>query len=115
MQPARDQFFDDVETNIDRSVPTILVGDFNTVFDRSLDRVGSCVTDTSCESSVMLTRLFESSCCVDIWRYLHPSSLGFTWSRRDGLLSSRIDLVGCHLSLFLLSLRGIVLPVDLIW
>lgn len=93
--PARDQFFDDVETNIDPSVPTILAGDFNTVFDRSLDRVGSCVADTSRESSVVLARLFESSCCVDIWRYLHPSSSGFTWSRRDGLLSSRIDLVGC--------------------
>ena len=48
--PARDQFFNDAVTNIDPSVPTILVGDFNTVFDRSLDRAGSCVADTSRES-----------------------------------------------------------------
>lgn len=36
---------------IDFSVPTILTGDFNTVFDRSLDRSGSDPADTSRESS----------------------------------------------------------------
>ena len=41
-----------------------------------------------------LPRLFRDACCVDIWRYLHPSAQGFT-SRADGLVSSRIDLVAC--------------------
>ena len=93
--PVRDQFLDDVATDIDPSIPTFLVGDFNSVFDRAVDRCGSCVSDTSRESSVALARLFESSCCIDVWRYLHPSSACFTWSRWDGLLSSRIDLIGC--------------------
>ena len=93
--PARDHFFDDVATNIVPSIPSLPVGDFNSVFDRAVDRCDSCVSDTSRESSVALARLFESSCCIDVWRYLHPSSACFTWSRWEGLLSSRIDLIGC--------------------
>lgn len=93
--PERDSFLDDVSVNIDLAIPTVLVGDFNTVFDRLTDRAGSDPHDTSRESSAALTRLFDNSCCIDIWRYLHPSSSCFTWSRWDGLFSSRIDLVGC--------------------
>ena len=31
---------------------------------------------------------------VDIFRYLHPSTPGFTWTKRNSALASRIDLVG---------------------
>ena len=93
--PARDCFFDFVASSVDPSVPTLLCGDFNTVFDRSLDRSGSVVSDTSRESTASLVRLFESCCVTDLWRYLHPSSSCFTWSRPDGSLSSRIDFIGC--------------------
>ena len=82
-------------TGSDPGTPTILAGDFNTVSNRSLDRCGSVVVDSSRESSAALARLFKEVCCEDIWRYLHPSSSGFTWSREDGSLSSRIDLIGC--------------------
>ena len=51
--------------------------------------------DASRESSAALTRLFGDACCLDIWRYLHPSTWGFTWCRADGLVSSRIDLFAC--------------------
>ena len=37
----------------------------------------------------------EGVCRIDIWTYLHPSSSGFTWTKADGSLSSRIDLIGC--------------------
>ena len=94
--PARDQFFYDTSALIYPSVPTILCGDFNTVFDQSLDR--SVVDDRSRESTVSLERLFDSCCVLDIWRYLHPSSSAFTWSRWDGSLSSHIDLFGCPFS-----------------
>ena len=58
--------------------------------------MGSTVDDTSRESSAALARAFDACCCVNIWRYLHPSSSsGFTWSRWNSLLSSRINLVGC--------------------
>ena len=93
--PERDNFFSDVASRVDPSVPTVIVGDFNTVFDRAIDRMGSVVGDVSRESSVSLGRLFSDVCCIDIWRYLHPSSSGFTWTKADGSLSSRIDLIGC--------------------
>ena len=73
----------------------MLVGDFNTVFDRATDHIGSVIGDTSRESSVALERLFNDACCIDIWRYLHPSSSAFTWTKSDGSISSRIDLIGC--------------------
>ena len=93
--PERDLFLAHVTDNLDPGTPTILAGDFNTFFNWSLDRCGSVVVDTSRESSAALARLFKEVCCEDIWRYLHPSSSGFTWSRADGSFFSRIDLIGC--------------------
>ena len=60
-----------------------------------MDRGVSVVVDTSRKSSAALARLFKELCCEDIWRYLHPSSSGFTWSRADDSFSSSIDLIGC--------------------
>ena len=93
--PARDQFLEQVGFWVDLSIPTILCGDFNTVFDRSLDRVGSDPTDTSKESSLALAHLFDACCVIDTWRYLYPSSSRFTWLSPDGSVSSCIDYVGC--------------------
>ena len=92
--PTRDQFLDDLHSRIDPLVPTILSGDFNSVVDHSLDRAGSDPCDSSRESSSSLLNLFDCCCVIDIWRYLHPSSSGFTWTRWNGSLSSRIDLFG---------------------
>ena len=72
-----------------------MCGDFNSAFDRSLDHVGSVASDTSRESSSTLSWLFDECCVVDAWRYLHPSSSGYTWMSPDGSVSSRVDLVGC--------------------
>ena len=96
--PARDNFFSDVEVRVDPSVPTLLCGDFNVAFDRLLDRAGSDPFDTVRERSVALSRLFSSCCVLDIWRYLHPSSNSFTWSRWNGVIFSRIDLFGVPFS-----------------
>ena len=93
--PDRNAFFHRCIDSIDPSVPTLLCGDFNTVPDRFLDRRGSCPFDTSRESSNLLSVLFRDCCVVDIWRLKHPGVSGFTWSRTDGSLASRIDLVGC--------------------
>ena len=86
--PERDQFLEDIPDKVDPSVPTLLVGDFNTVFDRFKDRRGSNALDDSHESSVRLASLFDACCVIDIWRYLHPDSSGFTWTRSDGSLAS---------------------------
>ena len=107
--PARDQFFDELHSRIDPSIPTVLRGDFNEVFDRSLDRAGGGLSTSSRDSSSSLKYLFEDCCVIDIWRYLHPSSSGFTWTRWDGSLASRIDLFsvcrfrGCLLFLCVIS------------
>ena len=92
--PARDQFLDNLHSKIDPLIPTVLCGDFNTVFDLSLDRFGSDPSDSSRESSSSLRDLFDACCTIDIWRYLHPSSASFSWTRWDGTLASRIDLCG---------------------
>ena len=70
--PARNQFLDDVSVSIDPSVPTVLCGDFNTVFNRSLSRRGSDPFDVPRESFCALNRLLNA--CSSIWRYLHPTS-----------------------------------------
>ncbi|XP_044174347.1 uncharacterized protein LOC122957977 [Acropora millepora] len=93
--PERDDFFSDVASRVVPSVPTVIVRDFNTVFDRAIDRMGSVVGDVSRESSIALGRLFSDVYFIDIWMYLHLSSSGFTWTKADGSLSSRIDLIGC--------------------
>ena len=63
---------------MDPSVPTILAGDFNSVFDRAVGRRGSCVDNDSRESSVALARLFTNRCCVDACRHLFPVRPGFS-------------------------------------
>ena len=92
--PACDQFFYDLWAKVDPLVPTILCGDFNAVFDRSVDRFSSDPSDLSRESLYSLRDLFDACCAVDIWRYLHPSSSSFSWIRWDGSRASRIDLCG---------------------
>ena len=50
---------------------------------------------THLERALPLPWLFDECCVVDIWRYLHPSSSGYTWMHPDGSVYSRINLVGC--------------------
>ena len=53
--PARDRFFEQVSSWVDPLVPTVLCGDFDTVFDRSLNCAGSDVSDTSREREFLFT------------------------------------------------------------
>ena len=93
--PAKYDFFERVPSWVDPLVPTVFCGDFNAVFDCLLDRLGSDTADIPWESSVTLSHLFELCYCVDIWRYLHPSSSCFKWTSPDGTLASCIEFVGC--------------------
>lgn len=96
--PARDDFFSFISDSVDPSVPTVVCGDFNAVFDRVSDRRGSLPSDAGRESCQSLAALFQDCCVLDIWCALHPSLRGYTWDRPDGSLSSRIDFVGCPYS-----------------
>ena len=64
--PARNNVLDDLPSYIDLSSPTAICGDFNTVFDRSLDQCGSIVFDSSHKSTRSLSALFVSCCILDI-------------------------------------------------
>ena len=90
--PAQDQFLKDFHPKID-------CGDFNEVFDCSQDWAGSSPSVSLLDSSSSPKYLFEDCCVIDIWRHLHPSSLGFTWTRWDGSLASHIDLFSVRFSL----------------
>ena len=79
--PQRNHFRDDVSVSSDLSVPTVPAGDFNTVFDQSLDRRGSDPFDVPRESSCALNRLLNACSSIDIW------------TRSNGSLSSRIGFI----------------------
>ena len=76
--PARDEFLERVSDRVDPSVPTLVCGDFNTVFDRGLDRSRSDPLDSTRDSSAALSCLFDDSCVFDAWRSLHPDVRAFT-------------------------------------
>ena len=96
--PERDSFLLSCSDFIDPSIPTLLCGDFNAVLDHTLDRRGSAADSTYRDSSASLRSLFSEACVFDVWRHLHPDISAFSWTRRDGLLASRIDLFGCPVS-----------------
>ena len=92
--PERDELFTSCLDFADPSVPTILCGDFNAVFDRAKDRRGSDHAITARESFVSMELLFREFCVLDVWRHLHPDLRAYTWLKPNGSLSSRIDLIG---------------------
>ena len=51
------------------------------------------VLNPCAESSCALNRLLNACSSIDNWRYLHPTSYSYTWTRSNGSLSSRIDLI----------------------
>lgn len=91
---VRGPFFQDLYQFSTIAHPVFLFGDFNAVFDRSLDRTSSEIDFVHRDTSIQLHDLFGHFDVVDIWRSLHPAMKRFTWTRPDGSWSSRIDLIG---------------------
>ena len=92
--PERDEFFTSCVDFADPSVPTIVCGDFNAVFDRAKDRRGSDAAITVGESFISLQLLFREFCVLYVWRHLHPDLCAYTRLKPDGSLSSLINLIG---------------------
>ena len=92
--PERHEFFPSCLDFADPSVPMILCGDFNAVFDRAKDPRGSDPSVTVRESFASPELLFQEFCVLDVWRHLHPDLCAYTWLKPDGSLSSCIDLIG---------------------
>ena len=70
----------------DPSVPTILCGEFNAVFDSAKDRRGSDPAVTVRENFVSLELLFRELCVLDVWRHLHPDLRAYAKLKPDGSL-----------------------------
>ena len=77
--PDREIFYAYIEDMIDPAVPTVMGGDFNVVFNRSVDRRGSNALDHFRYSYGSLRSLFRNCCMMDIWRHLHPSERGLVY------------------------------------
>ena len=92
--PEHDEFFTSCLDFTDPSVPTILGGEFNAVFDRARDRRGSDPAVTVRDSFVSLELRFREFCVLDVWRHLHTDLRAYTRLKPNGSLSSRIDLFG---------------------
>lgn len=92
---AWEDFFQFVLEHVDPGSPTVICGDFNTVFDRSRDRCGFAPALLPHDSPGALASLFTGCCVVDVWRHFYLSTTTFTWLRLDGSFLSQIDLVGC--------------------
>ena len=92
--PERDEFFTSCLDFADASVPTILCGDRNAVFNKTKDRRGSDPAVTIRESFVSLELLFREFSVLDVLRHLHPDLRAYTWLKPDGSLSSCIALIG---------------------
>ena len=92
--PERNDFFESLPAFLDESLPTLLTGDFNAVFDPTLDRRGGAPSPYR-ESVASLTNLFSLFGCSDVWRAHHPGLHSYSWSSHDGTIASRIDLIGC--------------------
>ena len=90
----RDEFVTSCLDFADQSVPTILCGDFNAVFDKAKDRRGSDPAVNIRESFVSLELLFREFFVLDVWRHLHPDLCAYTWLKPGGSLSFRIDVIG---------------------
>ena len=93
--PDNKAVYDFISDSVDPAIPTLVLGSFNAVFDRILDRRGPNSLDDPRESSNALRSLFDDCRMVDIWRHLHPSPSRFTWMRPDVSMASRIDLIVC--------------------
>ena len=90
-------FFCYVSSAIDPSIPTVVRSNFNAEMDWSLDRLGSA-TLTFLERVVTFSPRSFTSVPFSTPGDIYIPTLGFSWSRPDGLISSRIDLSGCPFS-----------------
>lgn len=90
----RDIFLNQLEHMIDPCIDNLFFGDFDTVFDKNLDRRSCSPLHSSHDSSDLLKSIFEKSRLLDIWRFLHPTQHSFTYRTPDHNAASRIDVIG---------------------
>ena len=109
--PEHDEFFTSCLDFTDPSVPTILGGEFNTVFDRVRDRRGSDPAVTVRDSFVSLELRFREFCVLDVWRHLHPDLRAYTWLKPMVPFPSASTLLASRLPAFILCFPALLFHV----
>jgi exonuclease III len=88
-----EEFFESLFLQIDPAMPSILCGDFNTVVNPHLDRLGCNPSSYWAYNWPRSLRLLTERCdLIDIWRSKHPDERNYTWSRANGSQASRLDM-----------------------
>ena len=86
-------FFQSILPLVDPSLPTIVCGDFNTVVDTTIDRIGcNPHSPWAYNWPHTLAALTTNLDLVDIWRQRHPHERAYTWTRVGGQVGSRLDM-----------------------
>ena len=67
-------------------------GDFNTVLNPSLDKIGGCNNTQSAAGCVSkIEEILNTFSLIDIWRKKHGKKKSFTWSRKSSKVKSTLD------------------------
>ena len=82
-------FFESLYPVLDPDIPSIVCGDFNTVVDPHLDRRGCNVSSPWAYNWSSTLTTFSLS---DVWRWLHPDAVEYTWHRPNSRQASRLDM-----------------------
>ena len=84
-------FYRDLATNLQECAHfKILMGDFNTVLDTSIDRYNS--THNNERAKLELKSIMEENLLRDVWRERNPDKLLLSWKKfKPRLCGSRID------------------------
>jgi exonuclease III len=100
--PERNDFFEAILALLDPTADNLMMGDFNSVLAPAIDRRSPHSSPGRLYDSVaILARLLSDCRLMDIWRYLHPRQVSYTFYKPDGQSASRIDLIFCHFATYL--------------
>jgi len=90
----RRQFFQTFDSYLSTNHDNILGGDFNTISDPRLDKLGGN-PEARHHANKTLTAISSRFTLIDIWRHLHKNKRNFTWTGRNptdnSLIRTRID------------------------
>ena len=87
-------FFDStIKEAMETDSNVIVIGDYNTVLDQSLDQKSMCGRQQNPNSSNRLKDLMEENLLQDVWRARNPDVRRYSWYRssKDSIQASRLD------------------------
>lgn len=90
---------------------TVLVGDFNFIFDLVRDRTGGTLTSEHTRGSLALRPLLNNLGLTDTWLANKPQKSGFTYTTPDGTICSRLDRLYIERSLLKSRIQFDIIPV----